>query len=142
MVRHLRKQLRDHAMPSHAVEAWQRLRSLHWVIDRLHWTYNRGCRIRDSPWFVDGVAPADHATLDGVDTEAAEQLFHIANRWQSILSNTAPVHQELFLLLFANARNQRHSCDAAIAKYKARRRQTQYHHLLRLASVTIGISAE
>ena len=91
---------------------------LKWVIDRLHFTYHRGCRNPQSGYYVDGVAPADHPELKGIDTEAAEQTFHIANRWQTILSNSAPVHQEIFLLLFARAHNKHHSCDAAIKKYK------------------------
>lgn len=46
-------------------------------------------------------------------------MFHIANRWQSILSCTSPVHQELFLLIFAREHNRAHSCDDAVRKYKA-----------------------
>jgi hypothetical protein len=92
---------------------------LKWVIDRLHYTYHRGCRDSTSGWYVSGVDPAEHPRLAGVDTEACEQLFHIANRWQVVLSNTAPVHQELFLLVFAREHNKYHSCASAVAKYRA-----------------------
>ena len=70
-----------------------------------------------SGWYVPGVDPAGHPSLVGVDTEAAEQIFHIAKRWQTVLSSTNPVHQELFLLIFAWQHNSHHSCDAAVKKY-------------------------
>lgn len=120
IVRHLRKQLaKKEAAHDDTAVAWSALLALQWVIDRLHFTYHRACRRRMSAWFVDGVDPGDHPILHGIDTEAAEQIFHIANRWQTTLSNSAPVHQELFLLIFAREHNRAHSCDEAISKYRA-----------------------
>ena len=63
--------------------------------------------------YVSGVNPHDYPDLLGVDSEAAEQVFHVANRWQTILSNSAPIHQELFMVFFAHARNVHHRCDGA-----------------------------
>ena len=78
-------------------EAWAKLSSLHWVVDRLHVRYHTACRCPGSAWFVSGVDPADHPALLGVDTEAAEQVFHIASRWQMMLSYAAPTHQDPWL---------------------------------------------
>lgn len=119
MVRSLKKKCKTHAASPLLASAWGVLAALQWVIDRLHWTYHRGCRDQSSGWYVPGVDPASHPVLIGVDTEAAEQVFHIANRWQTVLSNTNPIHQELFLLIFAWQHNTHHSCDAAVQKYLA-----------------------
>lgn len=119
VVRHLRKQHVKRGKRGQDVCAWAMLLALHWVIDRLHWCYHRACKDPNSGWFVAGVGPKDHPVLRGIDTEAAEQLFHVANRWQIVLSNTAPVHHELFLLLFAHDHNEHHSCEPAWAKYVA-----------------------
>jgi hypothetical protein len=105
-------------LPGLVREAWTALLLLRWVIDGLHWTYHRGCRDPTSSWFVDGVDPSGYPELKGVDTEGAEQIFHIANRWQVILSNASPVHQEILLLLFAREHNRNHSCSNAIRKYR------------------------
>lgn len=117
MVRHLKKVLREKKYATDCGANWERLALLAWVIDRLHFTYHKCWRDPKSPWFVEHVNPDDHQKLLGVDTEGAEQIFHIANRWQLILSNSSPVHQELFLLVFARAHNKNHSCVAAIEKY-------------------------
>jgi hypothetical protein len=114
VVRHLNKQIRERTLSPVVLAAWQVMASLKWVIDRLHWTYHRGCRDSKSGWYVPGVDPAGHPSLLGIDTEGAEQVFHIATRWQAVLSNTSPVHQELFLLVFAWQHNKHHSCTAAI----------------------------
>eukprot|EP00973_Karenia_brevis_P081500 11297556-Karenia_brevis.AAC.1 len=95
---------------------------LKWTLDRLHRTYHRSCKDPESPYFVPGVDPDEYAELVGVDTEAAEQIFHIADRWQTVLSNASPVHQELLLLLFAHEHNKSHSCIAANRKYAAYQR--------------------
>ena len=58
--------------------------------------------------------------LAGVDTEGAEQVFHIANRWQANLSNAHPVHFELEMLLFSDEHNTRHQCAVAYQKYLAK----------------------
>lgn len=58
--------------------------------------------------------------IHGIDTEAAEQIFHIANRWCSILSNSHPVHGELQLLLYGDQHNESHTCDAALQKYNVK----------------------
>eukprot|EP00974_Lingulodinium_polyedra_P073858 7153043-Lingulodinium_polyedra.AAC.1 len=84
-------------MSEQAAANWRTLQSLVWAIDRLHFTYHSGCRDAASPWYVPGVDPGSHPELRGVDTEAAEQIFHIASRWQIILSSTSPAHQELFM---------------------------------------------
>ena len=104
-----------------AKAAWTSLLALKWIVDKLHFWYHTGCRNPDSSYYVEGVDPYQYPELLGVDTEAAEQIFHIANRWQTILSNTAPVHQELFMLLFAQAHNQKHCCKHALLKYNSRR---------------------
>ena len=64
----------------------------------------------------------------GVDTPGCEQVFHIANRWQSVLSNTPLVHQELFLLMFAREHNKAHSCEHAVAAYRTASRQGNANH--------------
>ena len=89
------------------------------LIDRLHWGYHKGCRDPHSSYYVPDVDPTKYSALVGVDTEAAEQVFHIANRWQLILSNAHPIHQELMMLVFAREHNKVHSCDHAIQVYKA-----------------------
>lgn len=94
--RSIRKRMKEcHGIGVH--EAWKQLSSLHWVVDRLHLRYHSACRCPDSAWFVPGVDPADHPTLLGIDTEAAEQVFHIASRWQIMLSYAAPTHQDTWL---------------------------------------------
>ena len=60
----------------------------------------------------------DYPLLKGVDTEGAEQLFSVAKRWQQVLSNAHPVHEELLLLLFARDHNRRHSCYHANEKHR------------------------
>jgi hypothetical protein len=122
IVRHLRKQIETRSFVGDTLAAWKRLALLKYVIDRLHWTYHRACRDPSSGWYVRGVDPALHPSLLGVDTEGAEQIFHIANRWQDVLSNSAPLHQELFLLVFAREHNKGHGCRPAIIKYEAARR--------------------
>jgi hypothetical protein len=119
VVRHLRKQHSDRVKRDCDASAWAILLALRWIIDRLHWTYHRACEDPASGYFVPGVSPHDYPELVGVDTEAAEQVFHIANRWQIVLSNAAPVHQELFLLVFAHDHNTHHSCTEAWLTYTA-----------------------
>ena len=58
--------------------------------------------------------------LVGIDTEAAEQIFHLANRWQSNLSNSHPVHFHLQLLLFCSEHNARNKGHEAWQKYLAK----------------------
>ena len=58
--------------------------------------------------------------LLGLDTEAAEQVFQIANRWQANLSNSHPVHFELQLLLYADEHNGRNECYKAWETYQAK----------------------
>ena len=99
--------------------AWSRLLRLHWIVDRLHWAYHRAYRDPQHAHYDPDVSPHAHSVLRGVDTEAAEQVFHVASRWQVILSTTAPVHQEIFLLLFAAEHNQNHSCALATARVAA-----------------------
>ena len=113
------RKLRDPNTSGPQRVAWERLAALHWVVDRLHLRYHSACRDASSGWFVPGVDPADHAVLRGVNTEAAEQVFHIAGRRQLVLSYAAPTHQEIFLLLFAHAHNIRHTCDKASNSYVA-----------------------
>ena len=115
--RTVRKRVRDGGLPVAVQQAWQRLAALNWVVDRLHLRYHSACRQPSSPWFVPAVDPAAHPDLHGIDTEAAEQVFHIASRWQIVLSYAAPTHQELFLLLFAREHNVRHSCAKAWTTY-------------------------
>ncbi|CAK9069142.1 unnamed protein product [Durusdinium trenchii] len=61
---------------------WAQLAGLKWVIDRLHFTYHKACQDQSSGWYAPGTNPAEHPELRGIDTEAAEQVFSIANRWQ------------------------------------------------------------
>ena len=119
VVRSLNKKLKLHAASPVLAAAWGVLAAVQWVIDRLHWTYHTGCRDASSGWYVPGVGPHAHPELLGVDTEAAEQVFHIANRWQAVLSNASPIHQELFLLIFSWQHNVHHCCDEAVRKYIA-----------------------
>jgi hypothetical protein len=119
VARHLRKRQRSSPPADPEDVAWKWLLALKWVIDRLHFCYHRACRDETSSWYVPGVDPAEHSTLEGVDTEAAEQIFHVANRWQVVLSNAHPVHEELLLLIFARDHNRRHSCNVAAEKYRA-----------------------
>ena len=115
--RSARKRVRDLTLAAPVRAAWQRLANLHWVVDRLHLRYHSACRQPSSPWFVSGADRAAHPDLYGIDTEAAEQVFHVAGRWQLVLSYAAPIHQELFLLLFAHDHNVRHSCEKAWSTY-------------------------
>ena len=118
LFRHLRKQLADRKSNFDASASWSRLSQLALLIDRLHWTYHKSCRDPSSPYYVPDVDPSRYPTLVGVDTEAAEQIFHIANRWQFVLSNSHPVHQEMWLLVFAREHNVSHSCRSAVEKYQ------------------------
>ena len=117
MVRHLRKQEGIRQKQGVSAEGWSIFRAVHWVIDRLHCHYHRCWRDPEGSWYVPNVRPDDHPVLIGVDTEAAEQVFHIANRWQLVLSNAAPVHHELFLLLFAHEHNRHHDCTPFWHRY-------------------------
>ena len=116
MRRHLRHRAVAAASDILQHSAWQRLLQLRWVVDRLHWCYHRACRNPEHSHYDPDVSPHAHPLLQGIDTEAAEQIFHIANRWQIILSSTAPVHQELFMLLFAFEHNRNHSCAGAASR--------------------------
>ena len=58
--------------------------------------------------------------LRGVDTEAAEQVFHIVSKWQDSLSSAHPVHNELLLLVFSHEHNSRHECQQAWDTYRGR----------------------
>ena len=121
--RHLRRQVADRADESARRSSWQQLLNVNWVVDRLHWTYHRACRDPQHAHYDPGVSPHAHKALMGVDTEAAEQVFHIASRWQVILSTTAPIHQEMFLLIFASEHNLVHSCCFAEAQLASRRQR-------------------
>lgn len=83
VVRMMEKKLRHKRAPPSLHRAWQCLRQLHWVIDRLHLRYHTGCQDMSSSWFVPNTDPASYSVLRGIDTEAAEQLFHVASRWQA-----------------------------------------------------------
>ena len=113
------RSLRKRASQATAVPSWAALNRLKWVIDRLHLRYHTACRQPGSGWHVEGVDPADHPELRGIDTEAAEQVFHIANKWQAVLTLSSPVHQEIFLYLFARDHNKRHGCRHAWQAYRA-----------------------
>ena len=105
--------------------AWAALMKRIWVVDKLHFWYHTGCRDPGSSYYVEEVDPYKYPEIVGMDTEAAEQIFHIADRWQVILSNTAPVHQELFMLLFAQAHNETHSCQHALQTFASHRAAKQ-----------------
>ena len=117
MVRHIRKQEGTREKQGVSTVAWSLFKAVHWVIDRLHCHYHRCWRDPAGSWYVPLVRPVDHPVLMGVDTEAAEQVFHIADRWQLVLSNAAPVHHELFLLLFAHEHNRHHECTPFWNRY-------------------------
>eukprot|EP00959_Pyramimonas_sp_CCMP1952_P448253 9386262-Pyramimonas_sp.AAC.1 len=107
VARHLRKRQREGPPSDPDAPGWTWLLGLQWIIDRLHFTYHKSCRDKTSPYFVPGVDADDYPSLKGVDTEAVEQLFHVANRWQVVLSGAHPVHEELLLLIFARDHNRR-----------------------------------
>jgi hypothetical protein len=117
ILRHIRVQMRKRqGTASHA--AWGKLMALKWVIDRLH--FGKGhtaCKDEKSTYFEPSVNPYACDELVGIDTEAAEQIFHVANRWQANLSNSHPVHFELQLLLLSNEHNERNRCDIAYKVY-------------------------
>ncbi|CAK0887840.1 unnamed protein product, partial [Prorocentrum cordatum] len=119
VARHLRKRQRESPPSDPDAPGWTWLLGLQWVVDRLHFTYRKGCRDKTSPYFAPGVDADDYPSLKGVDTEAVEQLFHVANRWQVVLSGAHPVHEELLLLIFARDHNRRQSCHRAIQTYRS-----------------------
>ena len=82
------------------VRKWDTLLGVKWVVDR----------IRPS-----GELRGNH-DLMGVDTEASEQVFHIANRWRVVLSNEAPAHQELKMNIFLREHNVAHSCASGLGE--------------------------
>lgn len=123
VVRHVKKQVSARAGAPQQVAAWRKLSQLHWVIDRLHATYHRACKDETGGWYVPNITADCFPDLDGADTEAAEQVFHIANRWQTVLSNTAAAHQELFMLIFAREHNKAHSCAKAETTYRLAQRR-------------------
>ena len=55
----------------------------------------------------------------------AEQVFHVAERWESILGWTAPVHFQIFLLLFAQYWNDHHDCAPAFARWSTAQRSSE-----------------
>ena len=95
------------------------LTRLHWVIDRLHFQSHSGCKDRSSPYYVEEVNPQLYPDLKGVDTEAAEQICHVASRWQVVLSNSHSAHQAALLVLFAREHNKSHDCQKAAEIYQA-----------------------
>ena len=119
VARHLRKRLRENPPADPENPAWKWLIALTWVIDRLHFTYHKSCRDINSSWYVAGVDARDYPVLKGVDTEAAEQIFSLANRWQLVTSSSHPVHSELLLLICSRDHNRRHSCGDAAEKYRS-----------------------
>jgi hypothetical protein len=125
MMRHINRQRENRKKRQEDITSWNVLAVLQWIIDRLHWRYHRACKDPLSSYFVPGVSPKEHPELIGVDTEAAEQIFHVANRWQTILSNSAPMHQEIFMLLFAREHNRAHSCAKAISTYKLKQKEAK-----------------
>ena len=104
-----------------AQEAWIKLLSLRWVVDKLHFFKGHtACKDESSRYYEPKVNPYAHKEIIGVDTEAAEQIFHIANRWQTNLSNSHVVNFDLQLILFSNEHNERNRCDLAWRKYVER----------------------
>ena len=86
VVRHLNKQAREMSAASQDNAKWRWLRSLLWLIDRLHFSYHIACQDESSSYSVPGVNPYGYPALEGIDSEAAEQVFHVANRWQTVVS--------------------------------------------------------
>jgi hypothetical protein len=117
-LRHIRTQMdKRRGRPSES--SWRRLLSLNWAVDRLH--FGKGhvaCKDEASTYYEPCVNPFSHSELLGIDTEAAEQIFHIANRWQTNLSHCHPVHFDLQLLLLSSEHNERNRCDKAVQRYK------------------------
>ena len=66
---------------------------------------------------------------------------HVANRWQSVLINAHPIHEELLLLIFARDHNRRHSCGEAADKYKDAQRSGIAKRSKRLPSANANVSA-
>ena len=87
VLRHLLAQMRKRqGTPAHA--SWEKLLSLKWIVDKLH--FGRGhtaCKNESSTYYEPSVNPYSHDEIVGVDTEGAEQIFHVASRWQTNLSN-------------------------------------------------------
>ena len=132
---------------------WQKLWSLQWLVDRLHFAGHTGCRNPESSFYDPDVnphaakllwaaflgfllcffvlrepwlQPATQASpkLRGVDTEAAEQIFHVANRWQGNLSAAHQVHFELQMFLFCHEHNERQCCSKALSIYRRQQART------------------
>ena len=117
VLRHLRAQMRKRqGTPAHA--SWEKLLSLKWIVDKLH--FGRGhtaCKNESSTYYEPSVNPYSHDEIVGVDTEGAEQIFHVASRWQTNLSNSHAVHFDLQLIIFSNEHNERNRCDLATKAY-------------------------
>ena len=61
--------------------AWGAVARLKWACDRLHWHFHRACRDETSSYYNPDVNPYLHDELAGLNSEAAEQMFSICERW-------------------------------------------------------------
>jgi len=127
MKRFLRNQCRLHKRSSTA--AWAAMQELKFVCDRVHYHGHKACKNPDSTYYEPSVDPYKYPDLVGVDTEAAEQVFNICDRWQHSLTFAAPVHQHMSLLLLASAWNSTTRCAAAFGRYQS----SQESHLQKMA---------
>ena len=55
--------------------------------------------------------------LRGVDSEACEQMFSVADRWLSALGHAHPITFELAILLYSDEHNDRSQCHAKLEAY-------------------------
>ena len=105
--------------------AWTRLLGLQWIVDRLHFCYHKACRNKKSSYYLARVNPYRYKEIHGVNSEAAEQVFALANRWTAVLNDMGPDHFALFLLVFAHFHNGTHGCGEAFQVYKGAQQQGQ-----------------
>ena len=67
-----------------------------WSTDSISATLLPAAMLLVDGWFPAWTQMIMHPCV-GVNTEAAEQAFHIAGRWPLVLSYAAPTHQEILL---------------------------------------------
>ena len=92
---------------------------------QLHFGYHKAWRDRRSKWYLKRVNPYRHKQVNGIDTEAAEHVFSVANRWSAVLNEFAHEHFAIFLLISAQCHNTTHNCIDAWQMYPAAQRQCQ-----------------
>ena len=115
-----RRFMRRQAQASHrratgVQTAWRLLQNLIWVCDRLHYQFHK-CRDSSEPSYLPEVNPHIYEELRGIDSEAAEQIFSIVERWSTRCRWSAPQHFHLSVLLLSHHLNEHARCDAMLAR--------------------------